>query len=82
MPKNITIYTTDTCSYCPMVKQYLKSKGLPYDEVNLQKHPERQDEVFKMSGALTVPVTIVTQQDDSREVVVGYNLSRLAPAIA
>jgi glutaredoxin len=65
-----------------MVKRYLKSKGLPYDEVNLEKHPERQDEVFKMSGALTVPVTIVTQQDDSQEVVVGYNLSRLAPAIA
>lgn len=82
MPKNITIYTTDTCSYCPMVKRYLKSKGLPYDEVNLEKHPERQAEVFAKSGALTVPVTIVTQQDDSQEVVVGYNLSRLAPAIA
>lgn len=65
-----------------MVKRYLKSKGLPYDEVNLQKHPERQDEVFKMSGALTVPVTIVTKQDNTRDVVIGYNLARLAPAIA
>lgn len=82
MPKNITIYTTNTCSYCPMVKQYLKSKGLPYDEVNLEENPDQQAKVFKMSGALTVPITIVTQQDDSQEVVVGYNLSRLAPAIA
>ena len=82
MPKNITIYTTNTCSYCPMVKQYLKRKGLSYDEVNLEDHPEMQAEIFEISGALTVPVTIVTKQDDSQDVVVGYNLARLAPAIA
>ena len=82
MPKNITIYTTNTCSYCPMVKQYLKRKGLSYDEVNLEKHPEMQAEVFEKSGALTVPVTIVTKQDNSQDVVIGYNLARLAPAIA
>lgn len=82
MPKNITIYTTSTCSYCPMVKQYLASKGLDYKEVNLEDHPEEQAKVFEMSGALTVPVTIVTKQDDSQDVVVGYNLARLAPAVA
>jgi len=82
MPKNITIYTTNTCSYCPMVKQYLKRKGLSYDEVNLEDHPEMQAEIFEISGALTVPVTIVTKQDNSQDVVIGYNLARLAPAIA
>lgn len=82
MPKNITIYTTNTCSYCPMVKQYLKNKGLPYDEVNLEEHPELQAQVFEKSGALTVPVTIITKQDDTEDIVIGYNLSRLAPAIA
>jgi glutaredoxin 3 len=82
MTKNITIFTTNTCSYCGMVKRYLSSKGLSYDEVNLEEHPDRQEEVLKMSGALTVPITIVTKQDDSQEVIVGYNLSRLAPAVA
>lgn len=82
MPKNITIYTTTTCSYCPMVKQYLKSKGLTYDEVNLEEHPDQQAKVYEMSGALTVPVTIVTKQDDTQDVVIGYNLTRLAPAVA
>ena len=82
MPKNITIYTTNTCSYRPMVKQYLRSKGLPYEEINLENHPEMQAEVFEKSGALTVPVTIVTKQDDTQDVVIGYNLSRLAPAVA
>jgi glutaredoxin 3 len=82
MTKNITIFTTNTCGYCGMVKKYLSSKGLPYEEVNLEDHPDRQDEVFKMSGALTVPITVVTKHDDTQEVIVGYNLSRLAPAVA
>jgi glutaredoxin len=82
MTKGITIFTTNTCSYCGMVKRFLDMKGLKYDVVNLDDHPERQAEALEISGALTVPITVVTKQDDSQEVVVGYNLSRLAPAVA
>ena len=82
MPKNITIYTTTTCAYCPMVKKFLSAKGLAYEEVNLDQNPERQAEALQLSGALTVPVTVVTTEDDTQSVVVGYNLAKLAPAVA
>jgi len=82
MTKNITVFTTSTCSYCPMVKRYLASKGLTYDEVDLEKNPDRQAEVLQMSGALTVPITVVTKTDDTQQVIVGYNLQQLAPAVA
>lgn len=65
-----------------MVKKYLQSKGLGFDEVNLDQSPERQAEALQLSGALTVPVTVITKEDDTREVVVGYNLAKLAPAVA
>jgi glutaredoxin len=65
-----------------MVKRFLGSKGLSYEEVNLDQNPDRQKEAFDISGALTVPVTVVTKTDDTKEVVVGYNLSKLAPAVA
>jgi glutaredoxin len=65
MAKDITIYTTNTCAYCVMVKKYLAGKGLTYQEVNLD-----------------VPVTVVTKQDDTKEVVIGFNLAKLAPAVA
>ncbi len=81
MTKNITIFTTNTCAYCGMVKKFLDMKGMNYDVVNLDEHPDRQQEVLQISGALTVPVTVVTKQDDSKQVVIGYNLSQLAPAI-
>jgi len=82
MPKNITIFTTNTCAYCVMVKRFLDTKGMKYEVVNLDTNPERQQEAFELSGALTVPITVVTKQDDTRDVVIGYNLARLAPAVA
>ncbi len=82
MPKKITIFTTNTCAYCGMVKKYLGAKGHQYEEVNLDQNPERQAEALSLSGALTVPVTVVTKHDDTQEVIVGYNLAKLAPAVA
>ncbi len=82
MVKNITIFTTNTCAYCVMVKKFLQTKGYNYDEVNLDTQPERQAEAYQMSGQLAVPVTVVTKQDDSKQVVVGYNLAQLVPAVS
>ena len=82
MVKNITIFTTNTCGYCKMVKQFLTSKGISYDEINLDNEPEKQKEAFELSGQLTVPITLITKTDDSKQVVVGYNLAQLVPAIS
>lgn len=82
MVKNITIFTTNTCAYCGMVKKYLDVKGHEYEVVNLDEHPDRQAEALALSGAMTVPITVVTKQDDSQDVIVGYNLASLAPAVA
>ncbi len=81
MVKNITIFTTNTCAYCVMVKKWLQAKGYSYDEVNLDTNPERQKEAFEVSGQLAVPVTVVTKEDETKEVIVGYNLAKLAPAV-
>lgn len=64
-----------------MVKKWLQTKGVEYQEVNLDQNPHRQQEAMELSGSLTVPVTVVTKDDDSRQVVVGYNLAQLAPAL-
>lgn len=64
-----------------MVKKWLQAKGHAYKEVNLDTNPERQKEAFELSGQLSVPITVVTKEDESREVIVGYNLAKLAPAV-
>lgn len=82
MPQNITIYTTNNCAYCGMVKKFLTMKGQNYDEVNIEEDPTRQREAMEASGALTVPVTVITKQDGSKDVTVGFNAGKLASAIA
>jgi glutaredoxin 3 len=79
--KKITVFTTSTCAYCGMVKKWLDAKGIAYNVVNLDEQPEMQKEVFEKSGAMTVPVTLVEKEDKSEEVVVGYNLARLAALV-
>lgn len=82
MAKDITIFTTNTCAYCVMVKKWLDTKGHEYNVINLDEQPEKQAEALAVSGALTVPITVVTKHDDSQEVIVGFNLAKLAPAVA
>lgn len=78
---NITIFTTNTCGYCGMVKKFLAYKGLTYNEVNLDENPDMRNVAIKLSGQMSVPVTVV-EKDDAKEIIVGYNLAKLAPAIA
>lgn len=82
MSKKITIYTTNTCAYCVMVKKFLKIKGHEYDEVNLDDFPERRQEALEISGAMTVPVTVIENGDGMKDVTIGYNPSQLASALA
>lgn len=64
-----------------MVKKWLDSKGVAYDVVNLDEQPEKQKEIYAKSGALTVPVTLIEKEDSTEEVVIGYNLARLAAVV-
>jgi glutaredoxin len=81
MVKKITIFTTSSCASCVTVKRWLGSKGHSYEEVDLDRNPERRVEAIAVSGAATVPITIVTKHDNSQEVVIGCNISKLAPAL-
>lgn len=83
MSKQVTIYTTNTCAYCVMVKKWLTSKGQEYSEVNLDEKPELRQGVIDMCGQMTVPVTVIANADgSSQEVTVGWNPGKLAAALS
>lgn len=81
MVKNITIYTSNNCAYCGMVKKYLDMKGQTYSEVNIEEQPEKQNELVEMTGRTHVPVTVVTKADGSQDFTIGYNITKLASAL-
>ncbi|WP_146551783.1 glutaredoxin family protein [Rummeliibacillus sp. SL167] len=54
---DITVYTTSTCPYCTMLKNYLNSVGLPYREVNVQLDQNAAAKLVQATGQLGVPQT-------------------------
>ncbi len=55
MSSKVLIYTMTICPYCIAAKKLLKKKGVAFEEVNLDQHPERWAECEKRSGRETVP---------------------------
>lgn len=55
MGHNITIYTTSICPYCRMTKEYLKSKGLEYAEVDVGEDQKKAEELVRTTGETGVP---------------------------
>jgi len=81
MSKKITVFTTNTCGYCGMVKKWLDSKKIAYNTVNLDDNPEMQKTIYEKSGALTVPVTLVENENGQEDVVIGFNLAKLSTLV-
>ena len=55
MSGKVILYTMTICPYCIAAKQMLKKKGVDFEEVNLDDHPERWGECERRSGRQTVP---------------------------
>ena len=47
---DITVYTTEPCSFCARVKGLLKSRGVEFSEINLSKDPEGRVELAQQTG--------------------------------
>ncbi|HEY4452434.1 MAG TPA: glutaredoxin [Solirubrobacteraceae bacterium] len=56
---DVTIYTTEPCSFCARVKGILGSRGVPFAEVNLSKDPAGRVALASRTGMMTFPQVVV-----------------------
>lgn len=75
--KNVTIYSTDSCTYCAMAKEYFKSKNVEYSEHNVGSDLEKRKEMVAKSGQMGVPVI-----DIGGQVIVGFDQEKIDAALA
>ena len=68
------LFTTQTCAFCPQLKNYLNSKSVKYETIDITNDRETSLELQKKYRALTVPVLV---REDG-EFMVGINMSKLA----
>lgn len=73
----IKIYTTLSCPYCQMAKEFFKEKGVDYEEFDVAENETAREEMMNKSHQLGVPVI-----DINGTIIVGFNRSEIEKALA
>lgn len=74
---NVTIYTTPSCHFCHMAKEYFKANNVAYTEHDVASDVVQMKEMIDKSGQMGVPVIII----DS-ELIVGFNKPLISKLLA
>lgn len=72
----ITIYSTPTCPWCKKEKEYLKSKEITFEDVDVAADQTKAQEMVEKSGQMAVPVTVI-EKEGAEDVIVGFNQTKL-----
>lgn len=74
--KQVTIYSTPTCVYCRMAKEFFHKNNISYSEYNVAEDDAARQEMVQKSHQLGVPVI-----DIGGEIHVGFNRPELERAL-
>ena len=71
------MYGAKTCSQCAQARPYLETKGVEYEEIDVDDTPGAEDEVKRLTGGQRLtPVFVI-----DGEVIIGFNLEKLEAAL-
>jgi len=73
--KKVKVYTTPTCPYCVMVKEFLKEKGVEFEEIDVSLEENQKkflEEIVPKSKSMGVP-----QIEIDGEIVVGFDKEKI-----
>ncbi len=76
-PKSVKVFSTPTCPYCHMVKDYLTQKDISFEDIDVSKDRESAMQMVQKSGQMGVPQLWI-----DGEVVVGYDTARIDQLLA
>lgn len=68
---DITVFTSNTCPYCTLAKNYLSEKGYSYNEKNVQTDKDARKELMSM-GHMGVPVLVIDGEE-----IVGFDKEKI-----
>lgn len=73
---SVIIYSTPSCVYCRLAKQFFKEAGVEYTEHNVAEDYDRAAEMIKKSGQQGVPVIEI-----NGKVIVGFDKNAIKQAL-
>lgn len=74
--KRVIIYTTSWCPFCELTKEFLKERGIEYEEKNVENDLQAREEMIQKSGQLGVPVI-----DIEGKIIIGYSPEEIEGAL-
>ncbi len=72
----ISVYSTPTCSYCTLAKDYFRKNKIPFTDYNVASDRAKADEMVRKSGQMGVPVL-----DINGRILVGFNPAEIERAL-
>lgn len=72
------LYSTTSCPYCGMLKEYLKTKNISFEERLVDQDEAAKTEMSSVSGGfLGVPFSAITKDSGEVVTVVGFDKGKL-----
>ena len=68
----VTVYSTPTCHFCHMAKDFFTSKGVVYEDFDVSSNLEKRKEMVDKSGQMGVPVILIGDK-----LIVGFNKPKI-----
>ena len=71
--KKVEVYSTETCHFCHMAKDFFAAHDVPFTEYNVGTDIAKRNEMLNKSGQMGVPVIVI----DDKDVIVGFDQPRI-----
>jgi len=75
--KPVTIYSTPTCHFCHMAKDYFTANNIEFTDHDVAADQEKRSDMIDMTGQMGVPVIVIGEGED-KEVIIGFNEEKVA----
>ena len=76
MAKTVKIYSTSTCPYCTMAKDFLAKNNIPFESLDVGIDQAAAKEMIDKSHQMGVPVL-----DIDGEIIVGFDKGAITKAL-
>jgi glutaredoxin 3 len=58
----VVMYATSWCPYCARARELLRSKGVAFQEIDIEAQPEQREAMIRRAGRSTVPQIFIGER--------------------
>ncbi|MCK5027560.1 MAG: NrdH-redoxin [Candidatus Pacebacteria bacterium] len=76
--KKVNIYSTPTCGYCKMAKEFFTENNVEFNDYNVATDEEKRNELIELTEQMGVPVITITEEGGEPEIIKGFDRPRVS----